>query len=351
MKKQSGVALITALLVVAIAVVAAAAMFQREYFNVRQTSNIMQSDQSYFYSLAAESWAMTMLAEDINNSNGKLVDDAEEADKRAEGLETPIDNGSLSGKMFDLQGRFNLNNLIKYDQSSGKYVKSELDFAIFKRLVEIINDNPKEDDPYKEILIPIDLPHKILDWIDSDMDTTSDNTGSGAEDDVYSSQEPAYVAPNGRIASISELMLVDGIYDEVNKDAIFRRLEPYITALPERTAINVNIASAELIAALIDDMRFSDAETLVGELKTDPVDDVAGFIESYKGFFKSGKVDKEKNKAIDKLSTDKVIGVSTDYFYLQVETEFADSKSRLHSLIYRSSKKGLVVVARGNGCL
>lgn len=351
---QKGVALITALLVVAIAVVAATAMFQREYFNVRQTGNIIQSDQSYLYSVAAESWAMTILSEDYANDTRKnKVDDAEEADQRAQGLETPIDNGSLSGKMFDLQGKFNLNNLIKYDSDSGKYVTSEADFEILKRLINHINDNPADDDPYKEIRIPDDLAHKIVDWVDSDIDVTSDSVGTGGEDELYSALVPAYYTPNGRLASISELMLIDGVYDEVNKDAVFRKLEPFVTALPERTKINVNIASPELIAALIYGMTYSDAQTLVSEMKTEPVEDIADFVKNYKEFFKNEKEEERTKiyKQIDELSSGKVVGVATNYFHLAIETNFLEGVSRLQSLIYRSDKGKFLVVARGEGAL
>ena len=54
---QQGVALVTALLVVALATVAAVAMATRLHVDVRRTANLVHGEQSYAYALAAESWA------------------------------------------------------------------------------------------------------------------------------------------------------------------------------------------------------------------------------------------------------------------------------------------------------
>ncbi len=51
----------------------------------------------------------------------------------------------------------------------------------------------------------------ILDWIDPD-DTT--HVGGGAESDFYKNLDPPYVAKNGPIDDISELLLVHGIAEE-----------------------------------------------------------------------------------------------------------------------------------------
>ncbi|THB68217.1 MAG: general secretion pathway protein GspK [Gammaproteobacteria bacterium] len=350
-KNQKGVALITALLVVSIAVIAAAAMYQREYFNRQHLHNIIKNDQSYYYSIAAESWAMTILADDIENSDGKPIDDAEEVSLRAEGIQAPIDNGSLSGKLFDLQGKFNINNLIKYDKESGKYIKSEEDFLIFYRLVEIINENPREDDPYKDIEIPRDLPHKVLDWIDSDDVATSDDMGMGAEDEVYSAQMPPYKAANGMVMSLSELIMVDGFHTVENGDAVLKKLEPYITALPNGTHINVNIAPPEVIAALVKGLDLADAQTMVNDLKEEPAQKVNDFTNNLKSFFGSDEEGLAAKKSIDNLVKNSKLGITTNYFYLEIETEYSGSYSRLHSIIYRSDKGEMMVIVRGDGCI
>ena len=54
---ERGVALVTALLVVSLATVAAAAMATRLHVDMRRTANLLHSEQAYAYAIAAESWA------------------------------------------------------------------------------------------------------------------------------------------------------------------------------------------------------------------------------------------------------------------------------------------------------
>ena len=58
---QRGVALVTALLVVSLATVAAVAMAMRQQIDVRRTANLLHGEQAYAYAVAAESWARVIL--------------------------------------------------------------------------------------------------------------------------------------------------------------------------------------------------------------------------------------------------------------------------------------------------
>ncbi len=60
------------------------------------------------------------------------------------------------------------------------------------------------------------------------------------------------------ITSASELMAVSGFTRE-----IYSTLAPYVTALPIGTKLNVNTASAVVLASLSDDIDISTAEGLV----------------------------------------------------------------------------------------
>ena len=63
-QRQRGVALITALLIVALATIAAVAMASRQQLDVRRTANILDGDQAFFYALGVESWARRILVRD-----------------------------------------------------------------------------------------------------------------------------------------------------------------------------------------------------------------------------------------------------------------------------------------------
>jgi general secretion pathway protein K len=82
----------------------------------------------------------------------------------------------------------------------------------------------------------------MADWIDSD---TVPNNPNGAEDSVYLSQMPPYRAANMFITTASEILALPGF----GRDR-YLRLEPFITALPQGTSIDLCDASIELLNAL-----------------------------------------------------------------------------------------------------
>jgi general secretion pathway protein K len=232
-RDQRDTALVTALLVVSLATVAAVAMATRLQVDVRRTGNLLHGEQAYAYALAAESWAEVILRRDAEDST---------VDTLAEDWATAlppisVEGGFVSGRIEDLQGRFNVNNLVGPD---GK--PSEPDLAYFKRLLGLLDIEPG-------------LAIALLDWIDVDINATFPD---GAEDDIYLLENPPYRAANRPLVSISELRLVKGYSPE-----IIALLAPYITALPAPTALNVNTASPLVLQALHADMGAIDAEQIV----------------------------------------------------------------------------------------
>ena len=73
--RQRGVALITAVLVVALAAVAAAAMTTRQTVDVRRAANVMDADQAQLYLLGAEAWAAQVLRRDLKDNKTDSFDD------------------------------------------------------------------------------------------------------------------------------------------------------------------------------------------------------------------------------------------------------------------------------------
>ncbi len=108
---QRGVALVTALLVVALATVAAVAMASRQQLDVRRTANLLQGDQAYVYAQAVENWARVVLKRDGENKQLDTLDD--DWAQRLSPIVVP--GGQVDGFIINLQGRFDLNNLVKPD--------------------------------------------------------------------------------------------------------------------------------------------------------------------------------------------------------------------------------------------
>ncbi len=124
---QRGVALITAVLVVAIAAIIATSIMGRQNFDTQRTANIIHRDQAIAYALGAEHWAGVELTRDAQANN---YDHLQE-NWAYELPPLPIDGGYITGRVQDLQGRFNLNSVL-----------DPLQAERFIRLCQSINVDP-----------------------------------------------------------------------------------------------------------------------------------------------------------------------------------------------------------------
>ena len=216
---QHGIALITAMLVVAIASIVTIEIVHRQQIDIRRTRNLIDHDQAYFYARGAEIWMMLILKRDASENNTDSGNDI------WANLIPPlnIEGGTLSLSIEDLQGRYNLNNLVQ----SGKRV--DVEFDRLQRLFDVIGLDPA-------------LVHAVVDWIDPNINTSS---VLGAEDGEYLKLDPPYRAANMSMSSVTELRLVRGITRQV-----YDQLIGFVTALPEPTTINVNTATVEVLMTL-----------------------------------------------------------------------------------------------------
>ena len=305
--RQRGVALITALLVVALATAAAVAMATRLNIDMRRTGNLLNGEQAYAYALAAESWAYVILRRDqADNEYDSLSEDWASALPPI-----AVEGGFVNGRIEDLQGRFNVNNLIVDD---GQPVEAEAavdaeQLAYFKRLLDVLGLEPA-------------LASALLDWIDADINATFPD---GAEDEAYLLAEPPYRAANRPLVNISELRLVQGFTPEV-----IALLEPHITALPEITTINVNTASAAVLQALHQQLDDSTVEQLITDRGEDGFTDLDVFLE---------------NDALAGLDLEIDVDITSNWFNVLTATSVGRGRAQLESLI-RRDEAGLRVMSR-----
>ena len=296
--RQHGVALITALLVVSLVTVIAVAMATRQHIDVRLTGNLVHGEQAYDYALAAESWARVILRRDESQSKHDSLDE----DWATALPPISVEGGQVSGKIEDLQGRFNINNLVKQD---GKV--SEADVAYFRRLLEILKLEPT-------------LTDALLDWIDADINVRFPD---GAEDENYLSGSIPYRAANRPLVSISELRLVAGF----DQNAV-RLLEPYVTALPARTLINVNTASPVVLLALNKDFTQSDVDALIAGRGETGYPTVQAFM---------------GQDALAGRELDGSVDVKSQYFRVRTDVIVGQGQAHLESLLVRDKGKTRVL--------
>ncbi len=244
---QQGVALITVLLIVAMAVTIATFMAQQQGFWQREFENSRDRAQARRIAQAGVDWARAVLADD--KANNPIDHPREMWAMKLPPI--PIEGGEVQGLIADQQGFFNLNNLVLAGSvSPGALVR-------FQRLLS-------------SLALPPEMAVALADWMDTDNLTME---SGGAEDSYYLNLPKPYRAANRPLVELSELMWVQG-FDE----AAIKKLSGYVTVLPGRTEVNVNFASAEVLSAMVAGLPLQDARELVTWRKDHPFGSVPEFM-------------------------------------------------------------------------
>ena len=237
MRRTGGVALITALLLTTLAASVAAGLAWDNALDVRRTMVMLHRDQAIQVAVGSEGWVRLILRDDAAQTETDHLEEIWATDIPALPIDSENVQGQIYGKIEDLQGRFNVNNLVDTDgQVNQAY------FEQFQRLLAALALDPA-------------IAEATVDWLDPDQNETIPN---GAEDPLYTGFVPAYRTADRPISNITELAAVSGM-DRVS----FEILLPHVTALPGRTAINVNTASLQVLQSLGPNIDLSTAEGLV----------------------------------------------------------------------------------------
>lgn len=327
---ERGVALITVLLVVALATAAAASMTGDHQFDIRRTGNRIALTQAHQIALGGESWAMGILARDRRGETG-TTEGGGDSDRNPEidALDEiwaqdlppiPIEGGQVTGRIVDVQGRFNINNLITGDRVDAAAL------ARFEQLLEVVSLNRE-------------IAQAVVDWLDPNSETTYPG---GAEDDFYSGLKDPYRAANQPAASASELRLVRGI------DATaWNRLAPHVTALPEATAINVNTATSRVMQAVVPGLGEGEAEQLLELAAAQPFESVDAFRRHplvRQAIRQAGGPETgDDNQA---RGVGGPFAVATSYFRVQVDVQIGGIDYRLYSWFARKDNGASSVFRR-----
>jgi len=305
-RRQSGVALITALLITALVTVAAVSMAARQQLDIRRTGNLMEVDQAWQYALGVEAWARQVLAAD--NSSRDTLDYLK--DPWAAAVPSlPVEGGSVQGTVEDLQGRFNINNLV---DASGKPVPAQ------EKILQNLLDRVAASDA-KLNLSPF-LTDVVVDWLDRKPGVYR----SGAEDGDYLSLTPPYRAANRPMASPSEMLALAGFSARA-----VAKLTPLIATLPTSsgsTKINVNTAPEMVLVSLATKLTPQMAQQIVAYRKKTPFDSAADFSQYMKSEF-------------DITVDANLVDVKSEYFLANALATIGRTHVQLYSLLKRSNNK------------
>jgi general secretion pathway protein K len=225
LRRQRGVALLVAIVIFAFATMVAAAVTYNKAMTARRAAATFTLEEALQAGMAAEALASIVLSEDGDDPKTETTQNwAQE--------QTPVEiEGTgiwIHAKLEDMQGRFNLNSVIKWDQTKNQFVPDPHQLEIFRTLLTDLDIDLR----YADLLV---------DWIDPD---NMPNGTSGGEDTLYLSQVPPYRPPNTFITHTSELLALP----DFGRDN-YKKIAPFVTALPYDVKLNLCTASGLVLDA------------------------------------------------------------------------------------------------------
>ncbi|MGZ8358286.1 MAG: type II secretion system minor pseudopilin GspK [Telluria sp.] len=304
LKRQRGVAVITALLLTTLSVSIVASLFWQQQVQVRSMENQRLHLQTKWILRGALDWARLVLRQDgVDNQlattlnavwNTPLAETRLDQYIERERVEGEVFDATLSGRVIDATSRYNLRNLSdgqvvdpKHVQIYGTLLSNlKLDPVLARRTAELVaNSQPP--------------PPRAL-----------------------GSKQPAQVRTTApvEIRRIEDLLAIPGYTPEA-----VERLREFVIVLPAGTKINVNTAPAEVISALVERYTVSDALGLVARRKQASYRDIANFTEQLRG-----------NELIDTESVD----VKSEYFLVQSKIRLDRANLDAEALVERKLGSG-----------
>ncbi len=273
--------------------------------DLRRTVVMLNRDQAVQVAIGAESWIQSILRQDLEDSDTDHLGEIWASE--LPGL--PIDGGEVFGAIEDLQGRFNVNNLIGDD--------GDVDQAALEQ--------------FQRLLLALDLDPRFAgitgDWIDENQDAQFPD---GAEDSIYTGMTPPYRAANQLLSSSSELAAIEGM-DKTTMDILL----PHVIALPGHTAINVNTATAAVLQSLDERITVADAESLIAERAE------SGFSEMGRSF--AGLMDPDD---ISRLLVE-----TSEFFQLKVIVRVDTVRITYYSILERGPRGDVTPILRSLGSI
>lgn len=315
--KQMGVALLAALIFMLAIVLTLGNIFYSHQLDVARLTKSLHGDQALLLALSAESWAKQLLSSDQDD---REVDSLEENWALAVPV-LPIEGGFLRGCVQDLQSKVNISSFATYD---GEKLNAEMENranGLVRVWLALLRLN---DLPFNEASVAT-----IIDWVDADNEPVSE---WGAEQQNYESNRELVMVANAALTDVNELAIMRGY-----GSASVSLLRPWVSALPRATSININTAPEQILLAMGGEYPQAFADYVLRQRPFYLMDDF------YEGL--SGVLDM-KLQQIQEFWPDEFVGITTDYFQLQLEVILGDSQLRVDSVLGRYGRNEPVVIAR-----
>jgi general secretion pathway protein K len=310
-QRQRGVAVITALLLTTLAISIVASLFWQQQVQVRSMENQRLHLQTRWILRGALDWSTLVLRQDSYDHPNytalthvwatPLAETRLDQYIERERVEGEVFDASLSGSIMDATSRYNLRNLAS--TAGNRTAIDAANLAIFQRLLTNLQINPALAKTAANLIAgsqPMVVPTGTVDPITGqeiggqDLDPSEagnpdaggaagagepgagEGTGTGdAPDADQTATIPVSRTGLGtpmKFLEVEDLLAVRGMTPEM-----LEKLRPYVIVLPERTPVNVNTASAEVLAAVIPNFSLSEANALLARRRNVPWTDMNHF--------------------------------------------------------------------------
>ncbi|MGI4861157.1 MAG: type II secretion system minor pseudopilin GspK [Janthinobacterium lividum] len=278
-QRSRGAALITALLVVTLAAVLVSGLLWREQVQIRRVENQRQSQQARWVSRGVFSWARLILRSEADSSPITYLGGVWSvpiAETRLSSFlgkfgEARAEQGAstwLSGAIEDAQGKYNLRDLVTSGGVSGLKV-DQVSLAEFRKLLVELGIDSQLATPVaqrmRQSLMRSATRSQRADTGDPVSDAMASAQNGSAEAGGGYTDDPGLAAGDDdageqpiQIHDIDALLDVPGITPEA-----LAQLASFVTVLPVPTQINLNTASAEVIAARVPLLSLAQAQVFV----------------------------------------------------------------------------------------
>ncbi|AXF00038.1 type II secretion system minor pseudopilin GspK [Paraburkholderia hospita] len=279
---QRGVAIISALLVVALSAILVSGMLWREQVQIRRIENQRLLAQAQWVSRGALDWTRLILRSEGDTSAGITylggvwgvpIARTRLSDFLGQIGEVRAEEGGatyISGSIEDAQAKFNLRNLVS-TAVPGALTLNIQQIQSFQRLLQLLGINGQLA-KNTALQLRAGLRQSATRFQTAANPTTLDPTqmqggatGGGNYTDqpgLEDADENAPVAPL-QMTGVDSLLDVPGFTPEM-----IARLRPFVTVLPTTTPVNMNTAPAEVVAAVVPGMNLSNAQAFVARRET-----------------------------------------------------------------------------------
>jgi general secretion pathway protein K len=285
-RTERGAAIIMAMLVVAATSTLVAGAFWRQNVVARQAENELSYAQAKWLLRGAVDWVGVILREDARTTS---------VDHLGEPWAVPLaeshlnkDDGHdpvyISGAIRDEQARFNLRNL------AGPGGVNARELAVLRRLLALVGASEGAAEP---------IAQRVL---------------------------AAAPAAGGRqqgaigLASVDDLLGLAGV-----SPAVVERLRPFVTVLPQPTAINANTAPAVVLAARFENLALADAQRLAASRD--------------RAYFKDRTDVLNRIGNLGLKANDQEIAVATRYFLMDGTVSYRRARLRAQALLLRAGNR------------